>query len=66
MVVIGGFDLLRDRHARYVEELREEGKPVQLVDYPDAIYGFYLFPEIMDSGKLMTEIKLFVQEHIYV
>ncbi|KAK3123457.1 hypothetical protein QOZ80_8AG0631260 [Eleusine coracana subsp. coracana] len=63
MVVTGGFDLLRDRHAGYVEELREEGKPVQLLDYPDAIHGFYLFPEIMDSGKILTEMKLFVQEH---
>lgn len=63
MVVIGGFDPLIDRHMRYVEELCDKGRPVQLVEYPDAIHGFYLFPEIDDSGKLMTKIKLFVQEH---
>jgi len=63
MVVIGGFDLLKDWQARYVEALRGKGKPVKVVEYPDAIHGFHAFPEIADTGKLVEEMKLFVEEH---
>ncbi|KAF0895151.1 hypothetical protein E2562_006853 [Oryza meyeriana var. granulata] len=63
MVAIGGFDLLKGWQARYVETLRQNGKPVQVVEYPDAIHGFHAFPELADSGKLVGEMKLFVQEH---
>ncbi|TVU37559.1 hypothetical protein EJB05_10880, partial [Eragrostis curvula] len=63
MVVVGGFDLLKDWQARYVETLREKGKPVQVVEYPDAIHGFHAFPELDDSGKLMEEMKQFVHKH---
>ncbi|KAL6639561.1 hypothetical protein ACP70R_023291 [Stipagrostis hirtigluma subsp. patula] len=63
MVVVGGFDLLKDRHARYVEELRRHGKLGRVVEYPDAIHGFYLFPEIDDSAKIVGDIKIFVDEH---
>jgi hypothetical protein len=34
-----------------------KGKPVRVVEYPDAVHGFYVFP---DSGKLVEEVKLFV------
>uniref|UniRef100_A0A0E0EF49 Alpha/beta hydrolase fold-3 domain-containing protein n=1 Tax=Oryza meridionalis TaxID=40149 RepID=A0A0E0EF49_9ORYZ len=63
MVAIGGFDLLKGWQARYVEALREKGRPVRVVEYPDAIHGFHAFPELADSGKLVEEMKLFVQEH---
>uniref|UniRef100_A0A804QGP9 Alpha/beta hydrolase fold-3 domain-containing protein n=2 Tax=Zea mays TaxID=4577 RepID=A0A804QGP9_MAIZE len=63
MVVTGGIDLLKDWHARYVETLRGKGKLVRVVDYPDAFHGFYVFPELADSGKLIEDIKLFVDDH---
>ena len=63
MVVIGGFDLLKDWHARYVETLRRKGRAVSVVEYPDAFHGFYAFPELADSGKLVEDVKLFVDEH---
>jgi len=44
MVVIGGFDLLKDWLARHVEALRGKGKPVKVVEHPDAIHGFHVFP----------------------
>lgn len=62
MVVVGGFDLLKGWQTRYVEALRGKGKPVRVVEYPDAIHGFHAFPEIADSGKLVEDIKLFVDE----
>ncbi|CAN6226307.1 unnamed protein product [Urochloa humidicola] len=63
MVVVGGFDLLKDWQARYVEALQAKGKTVRVVEYPDAVHGFHAFPELADSGKLVEEMKLFVQEH---
>lgn len=63
MVVVGGFDLLKDRHAEYVEHLLRRNEPVQMVHYPDAIHGFYIFPEIADSAKFMADLKQFVQQH---
>ena len=64
MVVSGGFDLLKDWHARYVETLRAKGKLVRVVEYPDAVHGFYAFPELADSGKLVEDMKLFVHDHM--
>ncbi|GJN10856.1 hypothetical protein PR202_ga28992 [Eleusine coracana subsp. coracana] len=63
LVVVGGFDLLKDWQARYVETLRAKGKKVRVVEYPDAVHGFYMFPELADSGRLMEEVKLFVDAH---
>ncbi|TVU04543.1 hypothetical protein EJB05_47657, partial [Eragrostis curvula] len=65
-LTLAGFDPLKDRHASYVEMLlldKGNDKAVRLAEYPDAIHDFYLFPEIADSGKLMTDIKLFLEEH---
>lgn len=63
MVVTGRIDLLKDWHARYVETLRGKGKRVRVVEYPDAFHGFYAFPELADSSKLVEDIKLFVDDH---
>ncbi|KAL6841783.1 hypothetical protein ACP4OV_028295 [Aristida adscensionis] len=63
MVVVGGFDLLKDWQARYVAALRGKGRAVRVVEYPDAIHGFHAFPELADSGKLVQEMKLFIDEH---
>ncbi|XP_040382109.1 probable carboxylesterase 18 [Oryza brachyantha] len=63
MVAVGGLDLLGGWQARYVETLRRKGRPVRVVEYPDAIHGFHAFPELADSGKLVEEMKLFVREH---
>jgi acetyl esterase/lipase len=63
MVMVGGFDLLKDWHARYVETLRRKGKVVSVVEYPDAFHGFYAFPELADSRKFVEDMKLFVDEH---
>ncbi|XP_062196422.1 probable carboxylesterase 18 [Phragmites australis] len=62
MVVVGGFDLLKDCQARYVEATRGKGKLVKVVEYPYAIHAFHLFAYIADSRKLV-EMRLFVEEH---
>ncbi|GJN33268.1 hypothetical protein PR202_gb21847 [Eleusine coracana subsp. coracana] len=63
MVVIGGFDLLKDWQARYAETMLAKGKNVIVVEYPDAVHGFHMFPELADSGKFVEEMKMFIEEH---
>ncbi|XP_040384828.1 probable carboxylesterase 18 [Oryza brachyantha] len=56
-VVIGGYDPLQDWQRRYCETLRGKGKAVRVLDYPDAIHAFYIFPEFAESRELMLRIK---------
>ncbi|KAK1646308.1 hypothetical protein QYE76_064113 [Lolium multiflorum] len=60
VVVVGGYDPLQDWQRRYCELLRSRGKEVQLLEYPDAIHAFYVFPEFAESKDLMLRIKDFV------
>ncbi|KAF3327691.1 putative carboxylesterase 18 [Carex littledalei] len=61
LVVVGGFDPLHDWQLRYYEALKEKGKQVRLVEYPDAIHAFYVLPKHNDTTKVMEEMKGFVQ-----
>jgi len=62
MVVIGGLDLLQDWQRRYADVLRRKGKAVRVVEYPEAIHTFYLFPVLPDPGRLVEEMKAFMEE----
>nr|XP_034606497.1 probable carboxylesterase 18 [Setaria viridis] len=56
-VVVGGYDPLQDWQRRYCDALRREGKEVRVLEYPDAIHAFYVFPEFPDAKDLMLRIK---------
>uniref|UniRef100_A0A0D9XQP2 Alpha/beta hydrolase fold-3 domain-containing protein n=1 Tax=Leersia perrieri TaxID=77586 RepID=A0A0D9XQP2_9ORYZ len=56
-VVIGGYDPLQDWQRRYCDTLCGLGKEVRVVEYPNAIHAFYLFPEFPESRDLMLRIK---------
>jgi acetyl esterase/lipase len=56
-VVIGGYDPLQDWQRRYCDALRGKGKEVRVLEYPDAIHAFYVFPEFPESRDLMLRIK---------
>lgn len=60
MVVIGGFDPLQDWQRKYYEWLKRGGKEVELIEYPNAIHAFYVFPELPESPLLFDEIKRFI------
>ncbi|XP_037476103.1 probable carboxylesterase 18 [Triticum dicoccoides] len=61
MVVIGGFDPLQDWQRRYPAMLRRKGKAVRVLEFPDAIHGFYMFPKLPDAGKLVKDVKNFME-----
>ncbi|MBA0609435.1 hypothetical protein Godav_021484 [Gossypium davidsonii] len=64
LVFIGGFDPLQDWQRKYVEGLNKSGKHVYKIEYPNAIHGFYAFPQLPDTSLLMAEIKNFVLKQL--
>ncbi|KAL3655658.1 hypothetical protein CASFOL_000054 [Castilleja foliolosa] len=60
MMVVAGFDSLKDRQMRYYEWLKNSGKEAYLVEYPNMIHAFYIFPELPESGQLISSTKQFV------
>ncbi|CAL9169510.1 probable carboxylesterase 18 [Musa acuminata AAA Group] len=61
MVVVGGFDPLQDWQRRYYECMTARGKAVRLLEYPDAIHAFYVFPELKLSAAFIDELKAFIK-----
>ncbi|QCD95042.1 probable carboxylesterase 18 [Vigna unguiculata] len=64
IVFLGGLDLLRDWQMKYYEWLRKSGKGAELVDYPNAFHGFYLFPELPLARLFFSRLKEFVTKQI--
>ncbi|KAE9449076.1 hypothetical protein C3L33_19022, partial [Rhododendron williamsianum] len=62
LLVVGGFDPLQDWQRKYHVGLKKSRKEVYLVEYPNAIHGFYLFPELTDFTPFVTEVRRFIQK----
>lgn len=60
LVFVGGFDILQDWQRRYYEWLKKNGKEATLIEYPNMVHAFYVFPELRESGQLIDEVKEFV------
>lgn len=62
MVVVAGFDALRDWQKRYYDWLKSSGKQVYLCDYPNMFHAFYVFPELPESSQLFGQVRDFVHK----
>lgn len=62
VVFVGGFDPLKDWQRRYYEWLKDCGKKVDLIEFPNMIHAFYLFPEISESSVLINQVREFVSK----
>nr|TKR84238.1 hypothetical protein D5086_0000259050 [Populus alba] len=60
MVIVGGFDPLKDWQKRYYEWLQRSGKEATLIEYPNMFHGFYLFPKLPEALQLFSKVKEFV------
>lgn len=60
MVVVGGFDSLNDWQKRYYQWLKKCGKEAYLVEYPNMVHAFYIFPEIKEATDLIAKVADFV------
>uniref|UniRef100_A0A7N0V0X5 Alpha/beta hydrolase fold-3 domain-containing protein n=1 Tax=Kalanchoe fedtschenkoi TaxID=63787 RepID=A0A7N0V0X5_KALFE len=61
MVVVGGFDPLKDRQKMYYRALKALGKEAYLVEYDNAFHTFYAFPEVPESAAMIAEIRDFMK-----
>ncbi|XP_020239573.1 probable carboxylesterase 18 [Cajanus cajan] len=60
IVFMGGLDPLRDWQRKYYEWLRKSGKMAELIDYPNAIHAFYLFPDLPETSFFVSQVKEFM------
>ncbi|CAH9109980.1 unnamed protein product [Cuscuta europaea] len=60
MVVVAGFDPLQDWQRRYYEWLKRSGKETYLLEYPNMIHAFYLFPQLPESLQMIQQVKDFI------
>ncbi|KAM0866000.1 hypothetical protein ACQ4PT_042890 [Festuca glaucescens] len=63
LVVVGGFDPLQDWQRRYADVLRRKGKQVRVVEFPEGIHAFYLFPQLAASAEVIEDMRAFVESN---
>ncbi|CAI9757848.1 unnamed protein product [Fraxinus pennsylvanica] len=63
LVVVAGFDSLQDWQRRYYEWLKHNGKEAYLLEYPNMIHAFYIFPELPESDHLFSQLKDFIHKN---
>lgn len=62
LIFVGGFDPLNDWQKRYYDWLRKNGKEVQIIEYPNMIHAFYVFPDLPESSQLISQVKDFINK----
>ncbi|CAN1787571.1 Probable carboxylesterase 18 [Linum perenne] len=60
MVIVGGLDPLQDWQRKYYEWLKKWDKEATLIEYPNMIHAFYMFPELPEAAQVFTQVKDFV------
>ncbi|KAK6148211.1 hypothetical protein DH2020_019123 [Rehmannia glutinosa] len=64
-VIVGGNDPLQDWQRRYVEGLKNCGKQVEYIEYPNAFHGFYGFPELPENALLFEDVASFIRKQAH-
>lgn len=65
VVFVGGFDPLQDWQRRYSQWLNKSGKESQVIEYPNMVHAFYVFPELPESSQLIAQVKDFVAKRSF-
>ncbi|XP_058773520.1 probable carboxylesterase 18 [Vicia villosa] len=64
VVFVGGFDPLNDWQRRYCDWLKKSGKNAELIDYPNMIHAFYIFPDLPEATQLIMQVKDFIHKRV--
>ena len=64
LVFVGGVDPLNDWQKRYYDWLKKCGKNAQLIEYPNMIHAFYLFPDLPEASQLIIQVKDFINNTV--
>ncbi|XP_038890362.1 probable carboxylesterase 18 [Benincasa hispida] len=60
VVFVGELDLLQDGQRKYYEGLKRMGKNVKMVEFPNAIHGFFAFWDLPQYSSMIKEMKDFI------
>ncbi|KAM2731823.1 hypothetical protein EV2_035445 [Malus domestica] len=60
LVFTWGLDPLQDWQMRYYQWLKKSGKEAKLIEYPNMVHAFYVFPELPESNQLIDQVKDFI------
>ncbi|XP_052195311.1 LOW QUALITY PROTEIN: probable carboxylesterase 18 [Diospyros lotus] len=63
VVVVGGLDGLQEWQRRYYRWLKASGKEAHLLEYPNSVHAFYIFPELPESAHLTSQVADFIHAH---
>ncbi|KAE9617245.1 putative carboxylesterase [Lupinus albus] len=64
LVFVGGFDPLQDWQRRYYDWLKKSGKMAQIIEYPNMIHAFYVFPNLPEASQLISQVKDFITNRL--
>jgi acetyl esterase len=56
LVVVCGFDVLRDEAIAYAERLGAAGVPAELVEFPDMVHGFLRWGGVVDRTRELVDL----------
>ncbi|KAL5778549.1 hypothetical protein ACOSQ2_009286 [Xanthoceras sorbifolium] len=64
IVIVGGFDPMKDWQKRYYEGLKKAGKEAYLIEYPNAFHAFYGMQELKESSMCVHEVREFIKKQL--
>lgn len=64
MVVVGGFDPMKDWQKRYYEGVKRSGKEAYLVEYSNAFHGFYIMEKMEEAALCINEMRDFIRKQL--
>ncbi|KAK7364218.1 hypothetical protein VNO80_12718 [Phaseolus coccineus] len=64
LLVVAGFDPIKDWQRRYYEWLRKSGKDIEIIEYPNMIHGFHLFPILPEASQFLSHVNHFINKQV--
>ena len=62
LIIVAGYDPLRDEGIKYAEKLIHFGNDVQLINYKNMVHGFFLMTKLQDSRNAINKTVSFIKE----
>lgn len=64
VVIVGGYDPLKDWQKRYYEGLKRSGKEAYLIEYPNVFHAFYSMQELEESSLFIEDVREFMKKQL--